>query len=249
MNLTIIGIDCATDPKKTGLALSSVQGNRTTLREVTTGRKNSPATIIHDWIQKSRQVLMALDAPLGWPADLSRTLAAHIAGERIEVDPNDLFRRETDRLVARTIGKQPLDVGADRIARTAHSALRLLSELRELTGAEIPLAWSPKLSEKIEAIEVYPAAKLSALELPSSGYKTPGDKKVRKKILDGISEHLDLSQVSEGSLVGNADLLDAAVCVLAAKDFLDWKVLPPVDSDLARQEGWIWVRPPSKKGQ
>ena len=38
------------------------------------------------------------------------------------------------------IGKQSLDVGADRIARTAHAALQLLHELRGRLGKPIPLA-------------------------------------------------------------------------------------------------------------
>jgi hypothetical protein len=37
---------------------------------------------------------------------------------------------------------------------------------------------------------------------------------------------------------------DAAVCVLAAMDFLTAEVFEPSDPDTARQEGWIWVRKP-----
>jgi hypothetical protein len=183
VNLTIVGIDCATDPKKTGLALGAVEGNQTVLLEVTAGKSDSPGEPVHRWIRNSQQVLLAFDAPLGWPSDLGRTLAAHCAGEGTEIDTNELFRRKTDRFVARTLGKQPLDVGADRIARTAHSALTLLSELRTLTGSEIPIAWSPKLSQRIEAIEVYPAGTLKAHSLPDSGYKKPPDMDSREKIL------------------------------------------------------------------
>lgn len=247
MNMTIIGIDCATDPKKTGMALASVEGNRTVLQQLTTGGNGTPADIANQWIQDNRQVLLALDAPLGWPADLGRLLNRHEAGQKAEQDSNHLFRRKTDRFVARRIGKRPLDVGADRIARTAHSALNLLTRLRKLTSREIPLAWSPKLGQTIEAIEVYPAGTLTAHNLPSSGYKKPKDSKVRKQILQGIKQHLDTSSVSEKLLLGNADLLDAALCVLAAREFLDWRVLPPEDLDLARKEGWIWVGPPARK--
>ena len=58
MNLTIIGIDCATDPKKTGLALAVVEGNRTAILEVTTRKRDKPAAIVHEWIRDSRQVLL-----------------------------------------------------------------------------------------------------------------------------------------------------------------------------------------------
>jgi hypothetical protein len=44
-------------------------------------------------------------------------------------------------------------------------------------------------------------------------------------------------------LESNADTLDAAVCVLAAKDFLEGRACQPVDLDLAVREGWIWAPP------
>ena len=39
----------------------------------------------------------------------------------------------------------------------------------------------------------------------------------------------------------DADQLDAAVCVLAAADFLADRAVPPGDLATARKEGWIWV--------
>ena len=63
--------------------------------------------------------------------------------------------------------------------------------------------------------------------------------------IDVCSRHC-ASPVAEEALLGNADLLDAAICVLAGRDFLDWKVLPPENPDLARKEGWIWIRPPAR---
>ena len=56
----------------------------------------------------------------------------------------NLFRRETDREIKRRLGRQPLDVGADRIARTGHRALEILSKLADsLKLREILLAWVP----------------------------------------------------------------------------------------------------------
>ena len=246
MDLTIVGIDCATDPKKTGLALGIVEAGRLSVSEVTTGIGKNPAAIVHDWVCDSPQALLALDAPLGWPAGLGKTLAGHCAGEGIEEAPNDLFRRKTDSFVVETLGKRPLDVGADKIARTAHAALSLLNELRVLCDSEIPLAWSQKPARKIEAIEVYPAGTLTALGLPSTGYKQPSDRKVRERILEGM--RLDTGLLAEDALAENADLLDAAICVLAAKDFHDWKVMAPRDLDSAQKEGWIWVRPRMEPG-
>jgi hypothetical protein len=38
-------------------------------------------------------------------------------------------------------------------------------------------------------------------------------------------------------------LLDAALCCLAAADFLRGDVISPDDLSLAEREGWIWVSP------
>jgi hypothetical protein len=39
----------------------------------------------------------------------------------------------------------------------------------------------------------------------------------------------------------NADALDAVVCLLAARDFLAGRAMPPSDQIIAEQEGWIWA--------
>jgi hypothetical protein len=44
----------------------------------------------------------------------------------------------------------------------------------------------------------------------------------------------------------NADALDAAVCLLAAKDFLEGRAMPPPNRLLAEREGWIWASAESK---
>src|SRR5437016_7332440 len=49
-----------------------------------------------------------------------------------------MFRRVTDDVIYERLGKRPLDVGADRIARTAHAALRFLEELRGFLGSTSP---------------------------------------------------------------------------------------------------------------
>ena len=198
---------------------------------------------ITEWTRDSSRVLLALDAPLGWPAPLSKALASHEAGAALAVQPNDLFRRLTDRVVRDKIGKQSLDVGADRIARTAHAALALLGELRSTIGHPIPLAWRPKLGRRLAAIEVYPAATLKVHGLPTSGYKATGDVAQRRQILRGIKRRVQISRRMP-LLLEDANALDAAVCVVAAMDFLSGSAIRPDDLNRAKREGWIWVREP-----
>ncbi len=244
--LTLIGIDCATDPRKVGLACGTIEADRLSVRHACRGTADNARTIV-DWIDESEWSLLALDAPLGWPRALSRALSGHQAGRPVGGDPNLLFRRITDRIIESEIGKRPLDVGADRIARTAHAALALLQQVRALAGAAIPLAWSPNTAARIAAIEVYPAATLTACGLRSSGYKRPEQKGERREILKGLKRQLTLPAAARRSARSNADVLDAVICCLAAADFVRGDVVQPFDIELSRSEGWIWARRPTNR--
>lgn len=229
---TIIGIDCATQPEKTGLALALWNGGPVVLRETACGSRNDPpAAIVARWLEGADRALLALDAPLGWPLALGRELAHHEAGQPVDADPADLFRRHTDRVVERLLGKRPLEVGADRIARTAHAALQLLAAVSAETGRPIPLVWGPGELEPLGAIEVYPAA----TRLARGVLNRPG-------ALAGLEDEFaaDLGFLEAAS----PDVRDAVVCTLAGADFLAGRALAPDDLAVARREGWIWVRQP-----
>jgi predicted RNase H-like nuclease len=240
----IVGIDCATDSSKVGLALGEVEGDAVRLLQVAIGERGQVmSNVIDKWTEGLGAVLLALDAPLGWPKTMSDSLASHSAGEPFATEANMLFRRKTDRVVKERVGKTPLDVGADRIARTAHAALELLQDLRKRTGFPIRLTWTTQLDQVLSAIEVYPAATLHVLGLTSSGYKRKADRGKRSKILEGLADHMELPDDRE-AMLDNADALDAAICVLSAGDFLRNKCIKPDDLKQARKEGWIWVREP-----
>ena len=232
----IIGIDCATDARKVGIATFD-RGGGAPLEVLLPGRGGSPHQIVANLLESEYRTLIALDAPLGWPSGLARALASHTAGKPINVPSNLLFRRLTDRFVKDRLGKQPLDVGADRIARTAHAALGLLGGV---SADPIGLAWSPDFEARVAAIEVYPAATLVAYGLPSTRYKRPDQRDARTRIAAGLEERLPLPP-ERGTLLDSADALDAAVCVLAAIDFLDGRAYEPPEPEVARREGWIWV--------
>ena len=244
-SLQIIGIDCATEPAKTGLARAVYRRDRASVREVVRGGPGAPVDeIVSRWLSEGEPSLLALDAPLGWPRALGRSLAGHEAGDPLAVDPNELFRRATDRLVAATLRKTPLDVGADRIARTARAALALLHALRVKTRRPLPLAWRPGRLAKDGAIEVYPAGTLAARGAPSTGYKGPSGRGVREAILGAMGKEVDIAPPLAAAAVASDHVLDAVVCVLAGVDFLERRVIEPGDLRLARKEGFIWVRRP-----
>jgi hypothetical protein len=254
LNTTIIGIDCAAQPRDIGLALGYFDGQTTTIRHVISGCKieDDVLNTAMDWIRSGGQILLAVDAPLGWPIALGSVLIKHMAGAPTDTKADAMFRRLTDRVVRREIGKQSLDVGADRIARTAHAALRLLDNLRRRTGQEIPLAWEPTTVSGICAIEVYPAATLRAHGLPNSSYKRKESNQARRHILAQLAkEGIQLSSDSRQTCEDCDDALDAAICLLAGIDFLKRQAIPPKDDQLetARKEGWIWVRDPALPSQ
>ncbi|HEY0554030.1 MAG TPA: DUF429 domain-containing protein, partial [Thermoanaerobaculia bacterium] len=125
----IIGIDCAVQDKNAGLAFGICSGQSLEVRSVIPERPADVLQQVEKWIDPTVPTLLAIDAPLGWPDPLGKALVDHQAGQPLVDTAHLLFRRETDREIKKRLGQQPLDVGADRIARTAHRALEILSKL------------------------------------------------------------------------------------------------------------------------
>lgn len=241
--VTVIGVDCATQASKVGLARGRWHARSTTV-EIAEARTGGPDLLktLSGWVRQGRPTLIALDSPLGWPVGLAKALRSHRPGQAILEKPDRLFRRSTDDVVFERVGVRPLDVGADRIARTAHASLKLLHDLRSATDQAIPVAWDASdLHDGAAAIEVYPAATLRASDLPHSSYKKRSQTTERGRILDGLKAWIRL-RCDERALIENADVLDAVVCILAGADFMAGRANAPTDLDMARKEGWIWVR-------
>ncbi|TXL04706.1 hypothetical protein BMR07_11825 [Methylococcaceae bacterium CS1] len=128
---------------KVGLAHGYLSDGKLIVDKLVKPAKNqSVAEIVSSWIVPGSTQLLAIDAPLGWPVSLGQELFNHVAGGILNTEANTLFRRDTDRFIKEKTGKLPLDVGADRIARTAHTALQLLNTITMLT-ISVPLSDSP----------------------------------------------------------------------------------------------------------
>lgn len=238
---TLLGVDAATLPGKTGLARAVRDGELWRLRDVRLGAPDAPpAAVLAAWLAEDPHALVALDAPLGWPADLGAALADHRAGDPVGAVADRMFARATDRAVHARLGKKPLEVGADRIARTALATLALLDEVRRRSGQALPLAWGPTGWTGAAAIEVYPAATLLAHGHAIGGYKVPGSA-ARAAVVAAWPDTLAVPP--DVDLVAlEADAFDAVVCLLAAADFVAGTAVAPDDQALARREGWMWVK-------
>ncbi len=244
MAVRIAGIDCAVQPTKVGVALALFEGHRCRILEARRcGANDKPAAAVNAWHTEAAISLIAIDAPLGWPVALSTALPMHAAAAPIPTEPNQLFRRETDRDIYRRLGKQPLDVGASFIARTAKAALTLLEDLRLLTGESIPLAWDMSIPMATSVIEVYPAATIRSSALPIVDYKKASQIDGRRRIIEAFPDWFDISAAVDSALE-SADVLDAILCVLAAVEFSQARAVPPTDQEVARKEGWIWAGSP-----
>lgn len=253
----IVGIDCATLPERVGLARAVPEGDGWRLSEARMGsRERPPEDVVAAWLDEEPRSLLALDAPLGWPVALADALAGHRAGEPIRAEPNALFRRATDTAIHRRYGKLPLEVGADRIARTARAALGLLDGLALRRGAPIPLTWDPTAWRDTAeerwpaAIEVYPAATVRAHAVAERGYGVAGGA-ARERVARYVRSILHVAD--EVDLVALApDAFDAVLCVLAGVDAVSGVALPPAEAlsgtpstaerTRIEREGWIWVR-------
>lgn len=254
--ITIIGVDCATQPNRTGIARGEIENGRPAIRNLELGdRRRTPAVVLREWLgaTSERPTLLALDAPLGWPVGMGAALHDHRAGRPVEIHPDDMFKRITDRCVKEWTGKTPLEVGADRIARTAHSALSLLDCLRGATNEEIPLKWCLTPWTGIRAVEVYPALTLRALDIEGNGYKGSREehRAARASLVKGLKAHIDFGSDQGNQMETSDDLVDAVVCVQAGFDFLCGRcVNPPQDRmDTIRREGWIWFQRANHDGR
>jgi predicted RNase H-like nuclease len=239
---TLVGIDCALDEHKLGLARGSLDvAGKLTVERVTLGTAGeSAAASVSAWIERAEAYVVALNAPLGWPAQLAPSISQHRAGEPLVQAPEALFRRQTDQLVHKAVGKWPPEMGADRIARTAWAALGLLAEVRALSSRALPLVF--RQSEP-GVIEVFPPATLRARGLSGAGYKakTHAGRRARGALLERLAGELELG-VAHDLLIEDPNQFDALLCVLAAADFARALCIPPSDLILAKQEGFIWFR-------
>jgi predicted RNase H-like nuclease len=239
----IIGIDCAVDPRKVGVAVGELVDGRVILLDAVQCRKVSVVDAVTRFVGERTRVLLALDAPLGWPQALGVTLAVHRAGMPIQSIGHRLFRRTTDEVVAREANQPPLDVGSNLIARTAAAALADLQRIRERLQAAIPLAWYVPAVDGVVAIEVYPAATLQQIGITPRAYKKPSEVENRMAMFDALQRTADLTAV-RGVAQAHADAFDACLCVIAGADFLLSRSRGPTSQErtAAEHEGWIWFR-------
>lgn len=271
--IIVYGIDMAVDAKKRGAVRAYFTDGILHESEVITNPTDEflQQRIVNDL--KSHKVLIAIDAPLGWPIKFK--VQEHSAGNFFEVDSLDdpksfFFQRETERHIKKVTegsnGKiNPLEVTSSFIAGTTYSSLYLIDKINATyckTVNESKMGCERMVFDRKEydkpnfnlgVIEVYPSMTLSVLCLPHDDYKwkkkseiPPEKAKRQNKIKNFISGEV---KVGVKKLV-NDDVIDAFICLITARSFLNDEVVKPEDlkisPDVYRKEGWIFYPAPEK---
>ncbi len=78
--MQIVGLDCATDPRKVGLARSTWDASlRIHTARLARSRADVVDTIV-SWLSAEPSGVLAVDAPLGWPVPFAEALHSQWAG-------------------------------------------------------------------------------------------------------------------------------------------------------------------------
>lgn len=230
--MRVLGIDLASDPKRTAGCLLEWSHGLGALVELRDSLDDDQAVEL----ERSAD-MVAIDAPFGWPLPFVSAVSSHAQGESWPAATvRELSYRRTDAYVRSQVGWWPLSVSADRIGIVAFRAARLHGLLRPET---------PRVNDGSDGVlEVYPAAALHRWGLPHRLYKRLEGHSNRVKILEGLTRIASLDLAGhEAELTESDDLLDALVAALVgvAKHLGQVDPLPPEYADAARTEGWIWL--------
>jgi len=238
--MQVIGVDSAVQEKDNGLVLCNYHDNKLELVDKWE-RNGTVTTKILSWIGNAEQTLIAIDSPLGWPFEFTNSLATHKAGVPIEIGANDFFKRQTDLQIATEFNKRPLEVSADRIARTAFYTLDRIGKLRRETSRSIKLLWKFGEDFDIGFIEVYPASTILANGLSITGYKK--EQSLRHNLLDELQKEYRLNNPNTIDVFKIEHDFDALVCCFSGVDFIEKRSIQYDSlSERIQKEGWIWAR-------
>ena len=250
MRQSVVGIDMAANPKDTWAAFGEVVGP--TDLWISSVEGDMEDSRLKQLIQDGQHAVVAIDAPFGWPDEFVSFVSKYHRDELAPHVSRDDFRyRFTDTFVRREAGKNPLSASTDRIGIVAHRTAQILAELE---GCDVLPFRANGNSTKV--IEVYPGATLAAFGLPHTGYKPSRSLRkvdpaeVRATIISELSAvGVSFTKETRVKCQGQTDALDACICALTAREFLNGSTWNPPEDKLAlvAREGWIFF--PSRGGR
>jgi predicted nuclease with RNAse H fold len=229
-----LGIDLASDPKKTGMCTVAWSEGQAVVEKLRVGADDYQ---IVSAVEEADVV--GIDAPFGWPVAFEELLAGSSprwTGPWSAATRDVLRFRATDFRVRALTGHWPLSVSSDLIAVPALRCVRLLERIGVTDR-----------SGDGRVYETYPAAALHVWGLQARGYKGPKRKDEREKLWAVLTEQAPWLQVDEAAavelLVERDDALDALIAALIARAATRGETVLPAsgERDHAATEGWIHV--------
>lgn len=182
---------------------------------------------------ESCQIVIAIDAPLGFPDDFLSFLhnPDQISPVQASAMENQLAYRATERWVFRVHKKRPITPTFDKLTSNATPAMAAVRHTcREYSFKMVPAHTEEPTSRMI--IETYPAL-----------VKRGTERRLDLRVMPAMAPHLPA-----GFPLGS-DASDAAICALCAirfgtsGDFLGFPKLIGPQCDEAKTEGWIYSLP------
>lgn len=184
-----------------------------------------------EFVRNARRFVVAIDAPLGFPTELTKMLnhqgAVPVVPER-EID-NPFAYRYCERWIAETFGRKPLSATFDKLGNNATLAMAVSLTLEKEGFTRIPQSGTNRSKS---VIEVYPALVKDTGQGPQGAIPQIG------------------RRLPPGLAIGS-DPYDAAICAVLGLAFLGMHeelglepmIEPPADIDV--HEGWIYTIPVS----
>ncbi|GAA1316288.1 DUF429 domain-containing protein [Brachybacterium tyrofermentans] len=236
---TYLGIDLASDPKRTGIAWLRDEGEKVMVEDVRVGADDD--TIVSAVVTSQKT---GVDVPFGWPRSFVELLEAHRTAT-LTPPPSTgpdwkrhVLYRATDLEVRRRVGKNPLSVASDKIAYPAIRWAGIAARLREQGAPVTP-------DGRGIACEVYPGAALVAWQLAGYTYKGAKGATSRAALAEQLTARLPWLDWAghRDACVDDDNALDAVIAAVVARD-VDRGLAtpaPPELAELAAEEGWIWL--------
>lgn len=243
--LRALGVDLASDPARTGLAVVRFTAAAATVETLALGADDETILAHHAACDAT-----GIDAPFGWPLAFADFVATHARPATPPADPGAwttahrtaLRFRRTDHVARAITGRWPLSASSDLVAVPTFRCLGLLARM----------GVSDRAGDG-RVFETYPALALRRWDLTAVGYKGRDRQSRLSALVDALvarAPWLHLDPIADRLVRTVDDAFDALIAALIARAAYLGLMTPPDPTDraAAAAEGWIVIPHPDALG-
>ena len=240
-SMRVLGVDLASDPARTGLAVVRFTTTEATVETLVLGADDDAILAHHAHCDAT-----GIDAPFGWPLAFADFVAAHARPTTPPADPGPwttphrtaLRFRRTDHVARAITGRWPLSASSDLVAVPTFRCLGLLARMGVTDRAGDG-----------RVFETYPALALRRWDLTAIGYKGRDRQSRLSALVDALlarAPWLHLDPIADRLVRTVDDTFDALIAALIAAAAHRGLTTPPDPTDraAAAAEGWIIIPHP-----